>query len=349
MEKSIDIKALADYAVSEGTQNTEDGSWETSYEELYNHFGVEIERGDDVCKELAEALRQRREVRGLTITEDGIDVSYDTLFCKNLTVDGISPMLERHPSLMAFAVEMSRLADRYAKQAVDCQLDGIGRIRFKDVQDDAFHENFDEELFLDMILDHPEIEEIESDMEGYDFTIAEAYRPQEQPLRELDEDEVEVMCAKHVLWHNGEGGEMANFSNCLIKGVDLSKKNLMSAIFDGARFIDVKLKGASLCFSSFNGTSFYDCDMTKATAEECEFKGAKFIRTDTEWVAFTHSNMRDAQFIDCEMSNASLQNCCTENTDLGNAYLGNIWLINTSDNEQEWLADAGEIKMGGVQ
>lgn len=76
MEKSIDIKALADYAVSEGTQNTEDGRWETSYEELYIHFGVEIECGNDTCKELAEALRQRREVRGLAVTEDGIDVSY---------------------------------------------------------------------------------------------------------------------------------------------------------------------------------------------------------------------------------------------------------------------------------
>ena len=162
MSKTVDIKALADYAVSEGTQNTEDGRWETSYEELYNHFGVEIERGDDACNELAQALRQRNEVRGLTITEDGIDVSYDTLFCKNLTLEGVSPMLERHPAILAYAVEMSRLADRYAKQAVDSQLDGIGRIRYYDMNSGAFRDHIDEELLLDMILDHPEIEEIES-------------------------------------------------------------------------------------------------------------------------------------------------------------------------------------------
>lgn len=345
MSKIIDIKALTEYAVSEGTQNTEDGNWETSYEELYNHFNVEIERGDDACKELAEALRQRREVRSLTITEDGIDVSYDTMFCKNLTVDGISPMLERHPSLIAFAVEMSRLADRYAKQAVDSQLDGIGRIRFKDVQNDAFHENFDEELFLDMILDHPEIEDINSDLEGYDFTIAEAYRPQEQPLRELDEDEVEVMCAKHVLWHNGEGGEQADFSNCLIRDADLRHKNLMNANFDGARFVGVNLKDASLCFSSFDGASFYDCDLEKATAEESSFKGAKFVRTDVEWVAFTHSNMAGAQFIDCGTQNAILQNCCIENADFGNASQGSMHMENTSDNEQEWLVETDGIKI----
>ena len=344
MSKTVDIKALADYAVSEGTQNTEDGRWETSYEELYNHFGVEISQNNETCKELAKALRQRKEVRGLTITEDGIDMSYDTLFCKNLTLEGVSPMLERHPSILAYAVEMSRLADRYAKQAVDSQLDGIGRIRYNDLNSGAFRDHIDEELLLDMILDHPEIEEIESDMEGYDFTITEAYRPQVE-LRELDEDEVEVMCAKHVLWHNDQGGEQADFSNCLIKGVDLRHKNLMNAIFDGARFVDVKLGDASLCFSSFEGTSFYDCDMTKATAEECSFKGAKFIRTDTEWVAFGHSNMTGARFIDCDMRNTILQNCCVDGTDFGNAYRGNMHMEGTSDNEQEWLADAGEIKM----
>lgn len=345
MEKSTDIKALADYAVSEGTQNSEDGQWETTYEELYNHFGVKIALGDDACRELAEALRKRREVEALTVTEDGIDVSYHAGYCKNLTTEGIAPMLEKYPSLIPFAVEMSRLADRYAKQAVACQLNGVGSIRFNDVQDNAFHENFDEALFLDMLLDRPEIEDIDSDMECYHFTVAEAYRPQEQPLRELDEDEVEVICAKHILWHNGEGGEQANFSNCLIKGVNLKYKNLLSAVFDNTRFIDVNFRNASLCFSSFEGAQFYDCELDSATAEECSFKGAKFVRTDMYYTAFGHSNLTDAQFIDCEMLNAILQGCCIENTDFGNARQGDINMENTSDNEQEWLADAGEIKM----
>ena len=210
----------------------------------------------------------------------------------------------------------------------------------------AFRDHIDEELLLDMILDHPEIEEIESDFEGYDFTIAEGYRPKEQPLRELDEDEVEVMCAKHVLWHNGEGGEQADFSNCLIRDADLRHKNLMNANFDGARFIGVKFKDASLCFSSFDGASFYDCDLEKATAEECSFKGAKFVRTDLIWTAFGHSNMAGAQFIDCGTQNAILQNCCIENADFGNASQGSMHMENASDNEQEWLADAGiNIKM----
>ena len=37
--------------------------------------------------------------------------------------------------------------------------------------------------------------------------------------------------------------------------------------------------------------------------------------------------------------------CCIENTDLGNAYRGAMHMDGTSDNEQEWLGDTGEIKM----
>ena len=55
--------------------------------------------------------------------------------------------------------------------------------------------------------------------------------------------------------------------------------------------------------------------------------------------------MRGAQFIDCDMRNTILQNCCIENTDLGNAYRGAMHMDGTSDNEQEWLGDTGEIKM----
>ena len=102
MSKKFDIKALADYAVSEGAQNSENGQWETSYEELYNHFGVEIALNDEACKELAEEIRKRRGVTDLTITEDGIEVTYDTLFCKNLTAEGVAPILERYPVLSLF-------------------------------------------------------------------------------------------------------------------------------------------------------------------------------------------------------------------------------------------------------
>ena len=84
------ISRLADYAVSEGTQHSEDGSWETSYTELFYHFGVEIEAGDELCEKLAKALRERPEVESVDITEDGLDVTYNPDYCESLQEQGIT-------------------------------------------------------------------------------------------------------------------------------------------------------------------------------------------------------------------------------------------------------------------
>ncbi len=42
---------------------------------------------------------------------------------------------------------------------------------------------------------------------------------------------------------------------------------------------------------------------------------------------------------------ANAPECCIENTDLGNAHRFAMHMDGTSENEQEWLGDTGEIKM----
>lgn len=81
------IKQLADYAVSEGTEHSEDTRWETSYEELYNHFGANITKDNGNCKMLVKELERRKEIDELTVTEDGIDVVYKPEYCRNLQVE----------------------------------------------------------------------------------------------------------------------------------------------------------------------------------------------------------------------------------------------------------------------
>ena len=64
------MKRLADYAVREGTENTTDGRWSVSYDELYYHFGEEITDANENGKLLEEELRQREEINELIMTED---------------------------------------------------------------------------------------------------------------------------------------------------------------------------------------------------------------------------------------------------------------------------------------
>ena len=64
------MKRLADYAVREGTENTTDGRWSVSYDELYYHFGEETTDANENGKLLEEELRQREEINELIMTED---------------------------------------------------------------------------------------------------------------------------------------------------------------------------------------------------------------------------------------------------------------------------------------
>ncbi len=251
-------------------------------------------------------------------------------------------MLQNHPSLDKYEKMMGDLAEHYAKQAVEAQLDCQYRLRYDDVSDYCAREDFDEDLFTDMLAERPEIESVESDMEGFDIVIAQEYIQAEEPRRTVtdDDSELEVICAKHILWLNDAGGEQADFSGCLLDGLDLSGKNLLSANFDNAKLINVKMKDASLCGATFNGTKFYYCDLELAVAEESEFKNARFYGCRVGRAVFTHSDMTDVKFVDCTADGASFQNCCVQNTDFGNIYCGDTDMRGVSHNQEEWLSEA---------
>ena len=52
------LKKLADYVVRKGTEQTADGRWSVSYDELYYHFGENIPDTNENDKLLKEILRQ---------------------------------------------------------------------------------------------------------------------------------------------------------------------------------------------------------------------------------------------------------------------------------------------------
>lgn len=89
MDKNLK-KKLADYAVFEATENTEDGRWSISYEELRYHFGVDVNDANENGKELADELRQRDEINELIMTEDCIEMTMHMECCQNCADDPAS-------------------------------------------------------------------------------------------------------------------------------------------------------------------------------------------------------------------------------------------------------------------
>ena len=84
------MKRLADYAVREGTENTTDGRWSVSYDELYYHFGEEITDANENGKLLEEELRQREEINELIMTEDAIEMTCHLRYCTQCQSDPVS-------------------------------------------------------------------------------------------------------------------------------------------------------------------------------------------------------------------------------------------------------------------
>ena len=69
------IRQLADYAVRQCCDNSENCYWSVSYDELRHRFGTEITDSNENGKLLEKELRQREEINELIMTEDAISGS----------------------------------------------------------------------------------------------------------------------------------------------------------------------------------------------------------------------------------------------------------------------------------
>ena len=79
-----DIRQLADYCVREGIDNTEDGAWSVTYDELYYHFdNAVVSDTNGYGKLLLEELKERAEVNEIIMTEDCIEMTYHMEYCEN--------------------------------------------------------------------------------------------------------------------------------------------------------------------------------------------------------------------------------------------------------------------------
>ena len=156
-------------------------------------------------------------------------------------------------------------------------------------------------------------------------------------LKQPTEKEIELMYAKHSLWLQEAGGAQADFSNCLLRELDLSHRNWENAVFENAKLVGVNLQETNLNYSACNGARFYHCDGTGLRAEESEFKDAKFYRCELSSALFQHSNLTKANFTHCSAVGAIFQDCCVERTVLGHIEQGQIYQSNCSEDEEDWF------------
>ena len=219
----------------------------------------------------------------------------------------------RYPNLENAVIETAFAADRIVREAIDSGNKEYS-INTNEERNRFRGAGFSEELLYTALEDRTEIESIDFDGDYMLCTVKDEYVQQSDGHRALTQEEADIMIAKHILWLNDAGGKQADFSNCLVQGINLAHKNMMNVVMDNARFADTDLQGAELNFSVINDTRFESCNLEDITAEECEFKNTVFSGCRMSGGVYTHSDLSNAVMIECNMEHGSFQNCCTDDT-----------------------------------
>lgn len=147
--------------------------------------------------------------------------------------------------------------------------------------------------------------------------IEQSQKPTEQFETYYDEscnDDMQILCAKHVLWLLDGSGEKANLQNTGIHNLDIIGKNLNGAILANVVMKNCSLKDSELCFAKAEDAVFENVDFSGVTAEESEFINCKFKNCDFSSAFFTHSNLSGSDFLDCRFFRTSMQSCLINGT-----------------------------------
>lgn len=260
-------------------------------------------------------------------------------------------LLKEYPSLQDYAKEMAGLVDQTIQKAVTIgQPEGFC-FSLDAFRGNSFYNHFNEDLFLEMLGDRPEIEGIETDRDEVRMCISQDYLPKPNPaMRTISAEDFKVACAKHLLWAYGAGGEQADFSNCVFDHINFSGMELNSAIFDGAVFRDCNLTDASVCFASFKGCTFLACNCSDWTAEEAIFQDAVFDRCDLRNTMMTHSDFTHAVLQDCNVQCAGMRNCLTEGMRTVDTRLNDADLHGSTEDAPSWFHEPpSDLSMEKIQ
>ena len=93
------LNRIARYCATSGAQNTTDGRWSITYDELSHHFGVGKNDINGNAQLLADALNQQEEINDLMMTEDCIEMTYhmESVLGCNITDEHEEPKYKPMP------------------------------------------------------------------------------------------------------------------------------------------------------------------------------------------------------------------------------------------------------------
>ena len=137
------VQTLANYAVSEGMQNSEDGIWGVSNDELYYHFGANVNKDNAFGKMLTKALKRRCEIENAELVDDGIEYEVKREYCENLREEEYED--EQECTDMRTAEDLAEQAEYVANAPKCCSekeraLNMLGMLGSNIADEDIYHD-----------------------------------------------------------------------------------------------------------------------------------------------------------------------------------------------------------------
>lgn len=250
--------------------------------------------------------------------------------------------MEESSTLTAFVERMIRITDEMVDQIKECQIDGEYRFYANSFDVAADDEPADFDLFMAMLAERPEIAEVDYAEDDQLYAILKpefATYEDDSHRRKLTQHEVDVICAKHTLWLHDGSGERADFTDCLLTGIDFSNRGLDQAIFAGAKMVDCNLHETRLNEADFRNAKMYYCCAVNMQAKNSNFKGAFIQMCDLGLADLLHSNFSQTIFSNSNGGRCNMSYCCFDGTFLEGLSSYGANMNNASQNEAVWLTN----------
>ncbi len=216
--------------------------------------------------------------------------------------------LAQYPSLNRFSSDMEKLVEHFELEILRNQKDGRYQFSMNTVSDyylEKFDGFLDGNLFLNMLSERPEIVEVEEYCDELTAKVKPAFCKTAN-VRNLSQKELDVICANHVLWLNDAGGEQADLSNCVLRGLFLRGRDLSHAYCNNIVFDDCNLDSVDFSSAELESVRFTNCEMKDLFAVKTNFADAEFESCD----------LSDATIAECPMMSSTMKNCNLDNTGL---------------------------------
>lgn len=252
--------------------------------------------------------------------------------------------LDDYQSLSTFVDHMISAVDKLIQRSLDSQYDGEFHFNLNSIYSLEDCDHLDTELLIEMLYDRPEVSRIYNRDGDIEICLADGYAKREDRLyyQDVTQDEADIICANHILWLHGLGGQQADFSWRIIRDINFAGRNLDHAIFTGASFIDCNLIEARMNHADLTMAKFRYCEAQDLYAKDANFESVFINESNFDGAAICDSNMYLACICGTSIADGKLDGSCIRGAMMGLRY-PEPSKKDCSDDLQAWLRDHPDV------